>query len=396
MRIPTSGGLIKIMETIPLAPFKDVIDGLKEAGGEAFKFCYQCGKCETVCPWNRVRKFFVRKIVNQAKFGVVPFESEDLWLCATCRNCVQRCPRGVEIIDVMRAMRRLLVVDGVVPASIPNLRGVMTSIASVGNPFRQEKDRAEWAEGLSVKPFTEGTETLYFPCCYPSYEPRLKKVAQATAHLLNRAGVDFGILGSKENCCGESVRKVGNEDLFKRLARENIKAFIENGVKKIVASSPHCFHTFKNEYSEFKVNFEVSHVSQYLFQLMREGRLKPTKEYAKKVTYHDPCYLGRHNGIYDEPREVLKKIPGLELIEMADVRENSLCCGMGGGRIWMETAKEERFSNLRLEQAIGVGAEVLVTSCPYCVTQFEDSRLTLKEGEAIQIKDITEILQEAL
>ena len=385
------------METVPLAPFKDVIDGLKEAGGEAFKFCYQCGKCDTVCPWNRVRKFFLRRMINQAKFGVVPFESEDLWLCATCRNCVQRCPRGVEIIDVMRAMRRLLVPEGVVPASIPNLRGVMTSIASVGNPLRQEPEaRANWAKDLSVKPFTEGTETLYFPCCVPSYDPRLKKVAQATASLFIQAGVDFGILGSKENCCGESVRKVGNEDLFKRLARENIKAFIENGVKKIVASSPHCYHTFKNEYPEFKVNFEVAHVSQYIFQLMKEGRLKPTKEYAKKVTYHDPCYLGRHNGIYDEPREVLKKIPGLELIEMAESRENSLCCGMGGGRIWMETAKEERFSSLRLEQAIGVGAEVLVTSCPYCITQFEDSRLTLKDSEVIQVKDITEILQEVI
>ena len=385
------------METVPLAPFKDVIDGLKEAGGEAFKFCYQCGKCDTVCPWNRVRKFFLRRMINQAKFGVVPFESEDLWLCATCRNCVQRCPRGVEIIDVMRAMRRLLVPDGVVPASIPNLRGVMTSIASVGNPLRQEPEaRANWAKDLSVKPFTEGTETLYFPCCVPSYDPRLKKVAQATASLFIQAGVDFGILGSKENCCGESVRKVGNEDLFKRLARENIKAFIENGVKKIVASSPHCYHTFKNEYPEFKVNFEVAHVSQYIFQLMKEGRLKPTKEYAKKVTYHDPCYLGRHNGIYDEPREILKKIPGLELREMAEVREESLCCGMGGGRVWMETAKGERFSDLRLEQAIGVGAEVLATSCPYCISQFEDSRLTLKDSEAIQIKDITEILQEVI
>ncbi len=385
------------METIPLTPFKEVIDGIKETGGDTFKFCYQCGKCETVCPWNRVRRFFVRRMINQAKFGVVPFESEDLWLCATCGRCPQRCPRGVEIIDVMRAMRRLLVPDGVVPASIPNLRGVMTSIASVGNPLRQEPEaRANWAKDLSVKPFTEGTETLYFPCCYPSYDPRLKKVAQATANILNKAGVDFGILGSKENCCGESVRKVGNEELFKRLARENIKTFIENGVKKILASSPHCYHTFKNEYPEFKVNFEVLHVTQYLFELMNKGRLKLTKEYGKKVTYHDPCYLGRHNGIYDEPREVLKKIPGLELIEMAESRENSLCCGMGGGRIWMETAKAERFSDLRLKQAIGVGAEVLVTSCPYCITQFEDSRLTLKDGEALQIKDITEILQEVI
>jgi Fe-S oxidoreductase len=297
----------------------------------------------------------------------------------------------------MRAMRRLLVPDGVVPASIPNLRSVMTSIASVGNPWGQApEDRAKWAKDLEVKEFVEGTEVLYFPCCYPSYDPRLRKVAQATASILNKAGVDFGILGSKEMCCGESVRKAGNEDLFKRLARENIKAFIENGVKKIVLSSPHCYHTFKNEYPEFKVNFEVVHISQYLFQLIREGKLKLTKEYGKKVTYHDPCYLGRHNDIYDEPREVLKNVPGLELVEMADAREDSLCCGMGGGRIWMETAKGERFSDLRLQQAIGVGAEVLVTSCPYCITQFEDSRLALKDNEVIQIKDITEILQEVI
>jgi len=385
------------METVPLSPFKVVIDGIKEAGGEADKFCYQCGKCDTVCPWNRVRKFPVRKLVNQAKFGVVPFDSEDLWLCVTCRNCVQRCPRGVEIIDVMRAMRRLLVPDGVVPASIPNLRSIMTSLASVGNPWGQEPtDRANWAKDLEVKEFDEGTEVLYFPCCYPSYDPRLRKISQATANILNKAGVNFGILGSKEMCCGESVRKAGNEALFKRLARENIKTFIESGVKKILLSSPHCFHTFKNEYPEFKVNFEVVHISQYLFQLIDEGRLKPTKEYAKRVTYHDPCYLGRHNSIYDEPREVLKKIPGLELNEMADVREESLCCGMGGGRIWMETAKGERFSDLRLEQAIGVGAEVLATSCPYCISQFEDSRLTLKDSEALEIKDITEILQEVI
>ena len=277
------------------------------------------------------------------------------------------------------------------------MRAAGSSLTAQGNPFGEERNtRGDWAEGLSVKAFTEGTEVLYFPGCYLSYDARLSKVAAAAAGILNKAAVDFGILGVKENCCGESIRKTGNEQLFKHLARANIKTFVDNGVKKILVSSPHCYHTFKNEYPEFMVNFEVVHISQYLFQLIDEGRLVLTEEYGKKVTYHDPCYLGRHNGIYDEPREVLKTIPGLELNEMDESREDSLCCGMGGGRIWMETPQSERFSNLRLEQAIGVGAEVLVTSCPYCITQFEDSRLSLEDGEAIQIKDITEILQEAL
>jgi Fe-S oxidoreductase len=239
-------------------------------------------------------------------------------------------------------------------------------------------------------------EILYFPGCYLSYDPRLKKVARATAQILNAAGVDFGILGSKENCCGESIRKAGNEDLFKNLAKKNIKTFIDNGVKKIIVSSPHCYHTFKNEYAEFRVNFEVVHISQFLFELIYSGRLELKKEFEKKITYHDPCYLGRYNNTYDEPREVLKKVPGLELIEMADSREDSLCCGGGGGRIWMETPKEERFSDLRLEQAVGVGAEMLVTSCPYCISNFEDSRLSLEDDEATEIKDITEIIQEVI
>lgn len=385
------------METIPLTPFKMVVEGLREAGGDAAKLCFQCGKCDTVCPWNRVRSFFLRRLVNQARYGLVPFEAEDLWLCASCGQCVERCPRGVEIIDVMRAMRRLLVPDGVVPASIPNLRSVMTSIASVGNPWGQDPlDRANWARELGVKEFSEETEFLYFPCCYPSYEPRLKKVSAATASIFQRAEVDFGILGPKENCCGESVRKAGNETLFKHLAKENIKTYIEQGVKKILASSPHCFHTFKNEYLEFKVNFEVFHVTQYLLELLRRGKLAFKKGYPRKVTYHDPCFLGRHNGIYEEPREILKKIPGLTLVEMPEARDKSLCCGMGGGRIWMETAKGERFSDIRLEQAIGVGAEVLVTACPYCITQFEDSRLTLKDGKTIEILDVTEVVREVI
>jgi len=389
------------VETV--ADFKEIIDVIKANGGEAFKLCYQCGLCDTVCPWNRVTTFSMRKIIRQATFGLTEIESEDIWRCTTCGRCPQQCPRGVKIIESGVSLRRIATEYGVFPASVKPIRAVSANLIGEGNPFGEErKNRADWAKDLSVKTFTEGMEILYFPGCYPSYDPRLKKVARATANILNVAGVDFGILGAKENCCGESIRKTGDEELFKRLARENIKTFIDNGVKKILVSSPHCYHTFKNEYPEFMANFEVVHITQYLFELIDAGRLELKKEYGKNVTYHDPCYLGRHNGIYDEPREVLKKIPGLELDEMPDSRENSLCCGGGGGRIWMETPKGERFSDLRVEQAVGVGAEVLVTACPYCITNFEDSRLTLEDSEATEIKDIpeikdiTEIIQEVI
>ncbi|MFC1612105.1 (Fe-S)-binding protein, partial [Myxococcota bacterium] len=225
---------------------------------------------------------------------------------------------------------------------------------------------------------------------------RMKKVAAATANILNKAGVDFGILGTKESCCGESIRKTGNEDVFRTLARENIKAFIDNGVKRILVSSPHCYHTFKNEYPEFMVSFEVTHISQFLMELIDAGRLELTKEYGKRVTYHDPCYLGRHNDIYDQPRDLLKKLPGLELAEMSDSRQGSLCCGGGGGRIWMDTPKGERFSDLRLQQAKEVGADVLATSCPYCISNFEESGLALEDDETLQIKDIAEIIHEGI
>jgi Fe-S oxidoreductase len=383
------------VETI--APFKEVIDEVKEKGGDPVKFCYQCGKCDTVCPWNKVRNFSMRKLIREATFGLSEIEREEIWRCTTCGKCPQRCPRDVKQIDDMVALRRMATGYGVFPGSVKPYRAVSSGLTAQGNPFNEDrKTRADWAQGLNVKTFTEGMEILYFPCCYCSYDPRLKKVAQATANILNKAGVNFGILGDKENCCGESIRKTGNEEVFRKLAKENIKTFIDNGVKKILVSSPHCYHTFKNEYPEFKVNFEVVHISQYIFELVNEGRLTLSKEYAKKVTYHDPCYLGRHNGVYDEPRGALKKTPGLELVELPEARVDSLCCGMGGGRVWAETEKHERFSNIRVEQAIELGAQVLATACPYCITALEDSRLVMNHADDIEVKDITEIIQEVM
>ncbi len=380
-----------------VAPSKEIIDVIKDNGGDAFSLCYQCGLCDTVCPWNRVRPFSIRKIIRQAAFGLTEIENEDMWRCTTCGRCPQECPRGVKIIEVGVSLRKIATEFGVFPAPVKPVRVAAESLARKGNPLSEEREkRADWAKDLPVKTFTEGMELLYFPGCYLSYDPRLKKVAAATVKILNKAGVDFGILGPKEVCCGESIRKAGDEELFKRLARDNIKTFVEHGVKKILVSSPHCYQTFKNEYPEFRVNFEVVHISQFLAELIREGRLEPNKESGKKLTYHDPCYLGRHNGIYDEPRDVLKKVPGLELNEMPDSRVNSLCCGGGGGRIWMETPRKERFSDIRLRQAMDVGAEVLVTSCPYCISNFEASRETLEAVERIEVRDVTEIIAESL
>jgi Fe-S oxidoreductase len=380
-----------------LADYKEIIEVIKESGGEAFKRCYQCGLCDVVCPWNRVRDFSIRKIVREASFGMTEIEGEEIWRCTTCGICPQQCPRDVKQIESGVSLRRIATEFGIFPASVNPVRGASASLVGEGNPLNEERGRrADWAEGLGVKTYTEKMEVLYFVGCYLSYDPRLKKVAVATAEILKRAGVEFGILGERENCCGESIRKTGGEEIFRTLAKENIKTFIDHGVKKIMVSSPHCYHTFKNEYPEFMVNFDVVHVSQYLFELIREGRLEITGEYGKKVAYHDPCYLGRHNDIYDEPREAMKVVPGLELVEMEDSRRDSLCCGGGGGRIWMETPKEDRFSDLRLKQANEAGAEVLATSCPYCITMFEESRLSLEDEEAIEIKDITEIVRDSI
>jgi Fe-S oxidoreductase len=208
--------------------------------------------------------------------------------------------------------------------------------------------------------------------------------------------VDFGILGASEVCCGESARKAGQESLFQSLAESNITTFNEAGVKRIVVTSPHCYNSFKNEYPEFGGDYEVIHFTQYLAELIKEEKIKFTRELNKKVVYHDPCYLGRHNGIYDEPRQVLESIPGLELVEMPDYRENSLCCGGGGGRIWMETKKGERFSDIRLEQAIEAGADILAVACPYCMLNFEDSVLSTEKSDVIAVKDIAELVLEAL
>lgn len=375
-------------------PFSEAVEAIIEVGGEALKSCYQCGLCTATCPWNLVRSFLSRRLIHQAQIGLVELDSEEVWLCVSCGACVERCPRGVEIIDIFRAIRRIGTEWGAAPKTIKTVIG---GIVGLGNPWGgAREERTVWAKDAEVKAFAPDAELLYFPCCTPSYDRRARNIALATVDILKKAGVHFGILGTEENCCGESVRKVGAEDAFQSLAKANIEAFKRHGVKKILTSSPHCYHTFKNEYPEFGANFEVVHITQFMAELIEAERIRPINPYPRKVTYHDPCYLGRHNKVFEEPRKVLESIPGLELIELPDSREDSLCCGGGGGRIWMETKKEERFSEIRIHQALDIGAEVLVISCPYCMLNFNDSLLSMGKENVLEIKDISEFVNEVI
>jgi Fe-S oxidoreductase len=235
---------------------------------------------------------------------------------------------------------------------------------------------------------------LFWTCCTVCYDPRNVRLAKAAAEVLNQAGISWGLPQVEVNCCGESLKKVGDLDLFEKLKNNNLQYFNKKGITKIITVSPHCLTSFKKDYGE---DYEVVHLIELIAGLVKEGKLTPKKDFGGlKVTYHDPCYLGRHSGVYDAPREVLKSIPGLDFVEMERNREQSMCCGGGGGGLWMEKLKGERLSDLRIEEALATGASVLATACPYCITMFEDSVRTLNVDEKIKIKDVTEIFMESL
>ncbi len=379
-----------------VAPDKETVDILlmQEEEQPLFKICYQCGTCTGTCPWNLVRSFSVRTIMHKAQLGLIDFGEEDIWQCATCGACVKRCPRGVEIIDVMRSFRKIVAEMGV--AKVPDsLRLSVKNIQGTGNPAGEaEENRSKWAKDAGVKTFTPDTEYLYVPCCVPAYDGKIRRMATSLTQVLAKAGVDFGVIDSGEKCCGESVRKSGNESAFLELAQSNIQTFSD--AKKIIATSPHCYHTFKNEYPDLGAEFEPFHYTQILDQLIQDGKLTFSKEVKARVIYHDPCYLGRHNDEYEAPRRILQAIPGVELIEFPDNRQSSICCGGGGGRVWMETPQGERFSEMKVEQAVEAGAEILAVACPYCMLMFDDAVLVTGKENTLQVKDISELVLQAI
>jgi len=380
-----------------LAPFKEGIDLIKEAGGDAFKLCWQCGLCSASCPWNTVRTFLTHKMICQSRYGLVDLEDDDWWLCSTCNLCVSRCPRGVAITDIIRAARKIML-EFQYERAPASLRSAMGNLGSEGNPWGNVRsERAAWAKDLGVQAYApEIDDVLYFPCCVPAYDSKLVSVARATAKVLRSTGASFGLLGERENCCGESVRKAGNESLFESLMKANLAAFRESGVKEIVVTSPHCLTTFREDYPGLSADTRLVHFTQYLAECVEQGKLTFRKDLHKKIVYHDPCYLGRHNNIYEEPRTVLGSIPGVTLMDEVECRENSLCCGGGGGRIWMETLKGERFSDILVEQAVEMGADILATACPYCLLNFKDSVVTSDKEGLLEVKDISEVVLEAM
>ncbi len=382
----------------------EIREVLIEEGALDIYKCYQCGICTSICPWFQVDmyNFPVYRFSLETSMGMVA-SSEDkdelaaeidkIYRCVGCDACVTQCPHGIDTPKILRAARRLLVDFGSYPET---LKSTVQKIKNVGNPLGEPAEkRADWAIGLNVSKFQEGIDYLYFPGCLPAYDPRNQKVAKATAKILQQYNISFGILGEKERCCGEAIRKVGAEKVFTEVCKTNIKEFSVSGVKNVLVSSPHCFTTFKNEYPEFGADFETLHITQFLSKLIDEGTIKPSKEFNKKVVYHDPCTLGRKNGVYEEPRNCLKSIPGLEFLEVEDFNRNlSVCCGAGSGGLWMEWEKNERIADVRLKQLIDTGADIIATACPYCLQMFEE---TLKSMNVeIEVMDVTEILYESM
>lgn len=366
-------------------------------------YCYQCAQCSGVCPMSTLSDFRPRKFMIQAQLDPEgAMNSELLWQCSTCYACVFVCPQDVKPPEVITSLRSKLVETGKLPQEVSD---ALTFTYKRGNPWGMaQADRAAWAEGLSLKTYEPGTEWLWYVGCAPSYDPRNQNVAKALAQIFQKAGVDVGFLGTEERCCGDSARRLGEEGLFQLLAAENSMAFDELEVQKIVVTSPHSFHVMKNEYLKPATTNgkgrDVLHYSQLLARLIEEKKLKlkaPDGEGELRVTYHDPCYLGRRNGVFDEPRFVIDSLPGVELVEMPRHREKSFCCGGGGGRMWIEVKGErERPGVVRVREALETGAQAIVTTCPFCTIHFDEAIKTLNAEDRIRVVDLAELVGERL
>ncbi|HEY3264783.1 MAG TPA: (Fe-S)-binding protein [Actinomycetota bacterium] len=378
--------------------------------------CTECGRCQAVCPaWNTGKPLSPKLLVMNLRdhlferdlssggapddgAALVPdvVDPDVIWSCTTCAACVQECPVDIEHVDTIVDIRRNLVMA---ESAFPAEAGTMLrNLESTGNPWGQpQSDRAAWAEGLDVRVLAEGErapEYLYWVGCAASFDDRAKATARATATLLAQAGVAFAILGPREGCSGDPARRIGNEYLFQTMADQNVSTLTQARTTKIVASCPHCFNTLRNEYPDYGGRFDVVHHSQLFEDLIASGRIRPTHRVRESVTYHDPCYLGRHNDEYAAPRRVLEAIPGVRSLEMPRHGPRGFCCGAGGARMWMEERIGKRINEERTDEAISTGASTLGVACPYCLVMLDDGARA-RDAE-LRVTDISQLLADSV
>lgn len=382
--------------------------------------CTECGRCQELCPaWNTEKPLSPKNLIVDMKKNlyinktvILEGKTEEIthiidthitedviWACTSCRACEIACPVFIEHTDKIYDIRRnLVMMESKFPVEV---QAVFKNMETNGTPWAfSPSERANWAQGLDIKTMAdvgtaENLDVLLWVGCAGAYDERNKSVVKSFVNLLNKAQVKFAILGNEETCTGDAARRIGNEYLFQTLAKTNVETLNRYNVKKIVTACPHCFNTLKNEYTDMGGKYEVLHHSQYIGKMISEGKLKPTKELDETVTFHDSCYLGRWNNVYEQPRAVLTSIPKVNLVEMTMNHDRGLCCGAGGGRMWMEEHIGSRINVKRTEQAIETKATTIATACPFCITMISDGVKTKDKVDQIKVRDIAEILDSA-
>ena len=357
--------------------------------------CMECGTCVGSCPLSEKSAMNFRKTVARIILGLEKSISgrSEFWDCTTCSTCKIRCPRGVNTVDLIIEFRKNMIEYGRIP---PMIRDALENVYKHGNPWgRSRMKRGDWTEDLPIiKVGEQAVKNILFTCCSSAYDSRAQEAARALAKILLGQQVEFGILAEKETCCGNEVYNMGEEGLFELLMEENIENLNKYTRETIITTSPHCYNAFKNRYEGLKP--QVKHYTQVLAELVDNGKLKFDRRIELTVTYHDPCYLGKYNGIYEEPRKIIESIPGVKLVEMDRNRMNSLCCEGGGGRMWYDGPPGPRTSEKRITEALNTGATMLVTTCPFCLATLEDAAKVVGVEDKLKVVDLSELLTIAL
>jgi Fe-S oxidoreductase/nitrate reductase gamma subunit len=380
--------------------------------------CISCGRCEEVCPAYMADKeyFTPRQLIAKLKESLSAaggnqeggeatfngeivgrvFDEEFIWHCRTCSACMEVCPALIEHVDTLMELRRNEVL---IQGRIPEEAGrALRTLETGGNPFGPQSDRVDWINQMKIRVVAPGekVDVLYWIGCCVTFDPQKHKIASDLCRLLEKCGIDFGVLGADEKCCGDPARIMGQEMLFQQAAKEQVELLKQREFKVLLTGCPHCYNVFKNEYKQFGSNFNVVHHSEFIHEMLYLGTLKPISGTGRKCVYHDPCYLGRYQKIYDSPREVLKAIPNVEVAEMKNRRDKSLCCGAGGGHYFMDLKRGERINNIRVKQAHEAGADTIVTACAYCMHMLQDSVKLLNYDESMRVMDIASLTADSL